>query len=70
MRDHRPLAHAAAELERILVHAALRPRNTRPAEHLDRSLARCRLSRCWCSRIVSMIWLPTVCTGLSDVIGS
>ena len=28
------------------------------------------LSSSWWSRMVSIIWLPTVCTGLNEVIGS
>ena len=37
------------------------------------SMPRCRASfrlTLLCSRIASMIWLPTVCTGLNEVIGS
>src|SRR5262245_11067961 len=40
---------------------------------LSISIARSRASRrlsFWCSRIASMIWLPTVCTGLNEDIGS
>ena len=33
--DHRPLAHAAAELVRVLMHAALRSGDTHLLQHLD-----------------------------------
>lgn len=37
-RDHRPLAHAAGELVRVLVEAARGLRDADPAEHVDRPL--------------------------------
>ena len=41
-RDHRPLAHAAGELVRVLVEAARRLRDADPVQHVDRPLARPR----------------------------
>ena len=39
-RDHRALAHAAGELVRVVVDAAVRLRDADPVEHLDARAAR------------------------------
>ena len=71
MRDHRALAQAAAQLERVLVDAALRLAGCPPGASISIARSpRLRLVQRRCSRIVSIIWLPTVWTGLNDVIGS
>ncbi len=69
--DHGALAHAAGKLVRILVEALLGVGNARPGA-ADRWCA-CALRALltfWCSRTVSAICVPTVCTGDSEVSGS
>ena len=65
-RDHRPLAHAARELVRVLL-GALRSdsgcRRCRAAR--PRASAARRSSTSWCTAIASAIWSPTRCTGFS-----
>ena len=72
-RDHRPLAQAAAQLVwRSSSTRSLR-RGTPDPPQQSRSPARAPPRACragWWSRIASMIWLPTVWTGLNEVIGS
>ena len=68
--DHGALAHAAAQLEGISVESLS---GLGMPTGCSRSIARSRASSLltgWCSRIASMIWLPMVCTGLKEVIGS
>ena len=70
-RDHHALAHAAGELVRVVVEAARPPRECRPSRAVRRRAPRplaCRDSRC--SSSASVIWLPIVRTGFSEVIGS
>ena len=71
-RDHRPLAHAARELVRVLPHAHFRARDADQVEQLDRAISRLVLARGRerCARIASVICLPTRCTGFSAVSGS
>ena len=70
-RDHDPLPHAARQLVRVLLQA---PLGVGDADVLQRPAARSPrapfLSTSWWSRTASMIWSPTVNTGLSEVIGS
>ena len=47
-RDHRALAHAAGELVRVVVDAAVRLRDADPVEHLDRLARGRRAWRRWC----------------------
>ena len=42
--DHRPLAHAARQLKRILIDPARRVGNADAIKHFDRNLARLRLA--------------------------
>ena len=60
-RDHHALAHAAGELVRIVVHAALRRRDADQPQHLDGALER-RLARQAprAARSASAICSPTV----------
>ena len=62
--DHHPLAQAAGELERILVDP---PRRLRHADQSPAARSRAPGPPCFdsgeCSRIASMIWLPTVWNG-------
>ena len=69
--DHGALAHAARQLERIHVVGALRIGEADQAEHLLGALARSRPCRArpWIFS-TSPIWLPIVCSGDSEVIGS
>jgi hypothetical protein len=71
-RDHSALAHAAAQAEGIFIHQPVGFRNTNPVYHFYRSLWLPALTMplLCCSRMASMIWLPTVYIGLSEVIGS
>ena len=64
-RDHRALAHAAAELVRVVVDPALRARDADELEQLDRALlgGLARAMPRWVS-IASVIWRPIVSTGL------
>ena len=65
-RDHRPLAHAARVLVRILVGAAARRGDADEVEQLDRrGRAASLLEMSWCTVIASAIWSPTVNTGFS-----
>ena len=66
-RDHRPLAHAAGELVRVLLAPAARGSGCRPGR-AARSRARtaCAFSFAGATSIASAIWSPTVNTGFSD----
>ena len=59
-RDHRPLPHAARELVRVVVDAALGPRDPDEPEQLDRPLcAPVARDTSSCTRIISAICQPT-----------
>ena len=70
-RDHRPLPHAAAKLERIGVHQALPGSACRraPASR-SRGPRASSLRPAGAAASPPSTWSPTVCTGLSEVIGS
>ena len=69
--DHGALAHAAGQLVRVLADALLRGGDAHLLQHLDgRAPCASFWSTFWCSMTASVIWLPTVCTGESEVIGS
>ena len=69
--DHHALAHAAAQLVRILVEAGDRDRGCRPPAAAPARAARASARDIrWWARTLSMIWSATVKTGLRLVIGS
>ena len=68
--DHHPLAHSAGKLVRVVVQAARRIGNADKLQQFSRPFA-CRcLAQPQMFRSGSMIWKPTVNTGLRLVIGS
>ena len=70
--DHPALPHATRELVRVLAVALLGIGHADEREQVDDPPLRLVLARLrgLCARIASAIWLPTVSTGFSDVIGS
>ena len=70
-RDHRPLAHPARELVRIVAEPRLRARDPDLVEQLGRARVRPALrSIPKCVSSASRIWRPIVSTGFRLVIGS
>ena len=69
--DHRPLAHAAGQLVRIVVDARRCAPGSRPAPaSRARACGAPRRRGSLCSSSISPIWSPMVNSGLSDDIGS
>ena len=70
-RDHRALAQAARQFERIAAAGRVGVGEADQAQHLDRQLlASAAHRRCGAACSASLTWSPIVCSGDSELIGS